>query len=236
MLGPRWNPEWGGLRLKYYPKVEEFFRVDESEYVKDEDPEGKVELIDLTGLSDEEEDEEKPLERLNTEPDGQKSTRARGSPQDRRTAAQILSAIAKKTAKYKIEDLALMVKELADTPPRHFSTTFKEIGATYRAEGKEYGNKGGSWANLFSRNQDLYRLCIEKLRQGDLSLDNLLPNQRSLGNLGIPNLPPNDLAASAAESEPRAAVIPMEFEDSERQRELKGAIESVLGAYSKGAA
>ncbi|KIO26513.1 hypothetical protein M407DRAFT_24233 [Tulasnella calospora MUT 4182] len=201
MLGPRWKPEWGGLRLKYYPKAEEFF--DESENIKEEDPECKIELIDLTGLSDYDEDEERPLERLNAEPGGKKSTRARGPPQDRRTAAQILSVISRRTAKYKIGDLALMIKELANTSRENFRVTFNELGATYRAEGKEYGVKGGSWAKLFTRNQDSYKLCIKKLRQGDTSLNNLIPNESSLDNLGISNLSPNP-GGSAAESESRA--------------------------------
>lgn len=33
MLGPRWKPEWGGHRVKYCPKVEEFF--DDSENIKE---------------------------------------------------------------------------------------------------------------------------------------------------------------------------------------------------------
>ncbi|KAG9043494.1 hypothetical protein FS837_009487 [Tulasnella sp. UAMH 9824] len=198
MLGPGWKPEWGGHRVKYYPKVEEFFK--ESENIKEEDSERKIEVIDLT-LSENEEDEEKPLEQLNSEPDGQIFTRARGRPEDPRTAAQILSIISKKTAKYKIEDLVLLVKELASTTRGTFRATFRDLGATYRAEGKDYGLQYNSWANLFNRNQEDYKVCIKKLRQGDISLDNLLPSKINLNNTGIPIPPPNPSTSAAAESE-----------------------------------
>ncbi|KAG8896107.1 hypothetical protein FRC00_006463 [Tulasnella sp. 408] len=175
MLGPGLEPEWGGHRVKYCPKVEEFFA--ESENIKQENPECKIEVIDLTLSEDEE--EENPLERSNNEPDGQIFTRARGRPEDQRTAAQILSVISKKTAKYKIEDLALLVKELVHTTRGGFRATFKDLGATYRAEGKDYGVKYSSWANLFNRNQEDYQVCIRKLRQGDISLDKFLPSKIS---------------------------------------------------------
>ncbi|KAG8896108.1 hypothetical protein FRC00_006464, partial [Tulasnella sp. 408] len=110
------------------------FDESDSEIIREKDPECKVQVIDTT-LSEDEEDEETPLKRLNAGPDEQKYTRPRhGRPC--RTAAQILSAISKKTKKYKFEDLVLMVKELADTTPENFRVTFKELDATYQAEGK----------------------------------------------------------------------------------------------------
>ncbi|KAG8895317.1 hypothetical protein FRC01_012449, partial [Tulasnella sp. 417] len=115
MLGPKAQPEWGGFRLKYYRDAQEFFEDEPKSIKKEKDSESDVEIIDLTELSESEDEADEPVGRSDARSNKQKHSplrkllRAQVNTRDAtRTAAQILFTISKATKKYHIEDLALM--------------------------------------------------------------------------------------------------------------------------------
>ncbi|KAG8946095.1 hypothetical protein FRC04_012073 [Tulasnella sp. 424] len=216
MLGPKAKPEWGGFLLKYYRDAQEFFD-DEPENIKEQEDlkhEPEAELIELTDSEDSDDGEEKPPGQSDAEPTTRKHGGPHGRsrkfpvPEDPRTAAQVLRAVAEDLIKYNIEDLVKMVKALKDKGPRDFRRTCEELAAVYRAAGKDYGVGANGWARLFDRNQQSYEICIDKLRRGDKSLDNLVRKESRLDNLHIPGASPAESASLPESSKSGGALGP----------------------------
>ncbi|KAG8946094.1 hypothetical protein FRC04_012072 [Tulasnella sp. 424] len=186
MLGPREKPEWGGFLLEYLHDAYDFFD-EEPANVKEEDSKRKSpELIVLADSEDDGEEadseDDGEEEQLCAEPtarehDGpRRLPRKVRVPEDPRTAAQVLHAVAKDMKRYKVEDLARLVKALEGKGRGDAHRAYEKLGGLYKASGKDYGvgASGSSWAALFYRNRESYQICIDKIRRGDKSLDDLV--------------------------------------------------------------
>lgn len=206
MLGPKANPPWGGLRLKYYPSAQEFFDDEPEEITKEAmlsfpvtSSECKDERIDVTEASENEGNEENPSHRLNLKLDRPKNNYLDKSQVPGRTAAEILYALSKRHTKYGFEDLVLMAQELAKTTSNELSVVFRELAASFCKAGKDYGVTAACWQSVWYRDQASWGECIRKLQQGDRSLDCILQKWGGCNNVDSPLRS----AASATESKTR---------------------------------
>ncbi|KIO26516.1 hypothetical protein M407DRAFT_24236 [Tulasnella calospora MUT 4182] len=167
MFGPKANPEWTAFVSNIVTTLKTSLTMNQRTQKKRYRYSQNTRVLWLS--DSDERDDNNSLEQSNSRPRAQKHNRSRKV--HIQTAAKILSAISEDMARYGIEDLIRLVRELANTDPQNYAAIFKKLAATNNAAGKGMPStlRGSSFAET-----RIYSRFVSKNFAKETSLDNIL--------------------------------------------------------------